>query len=245
MILHWELPDGSRRSGEYGVTGQELALGIGPGLARAAVAVELDGALLDLTRPLPGSGRLRIITDRTERGREVLRHSAAHVLAQAVLDLYPGSTFAIGPPIEDGFYYDFGIDRPFSPEDLSRVEERMAEIIAADQPFVRRSISRTEASEIFRSHPFKLEIIESVDPSEMAEGRGGDRLFQQRVRRSVSRSSPAFHGAAQSSETAAVLGRLLEGKREQPAIAENLRYGVGVPPGAQGLSSPAGGGREA
>ena len=170
MILQWELPDGSRRSGESGVTGQEVALGIGPGLARAAVAVELDGELLDLTRPLPGSGRLRVITDRTEEGREVLRHSAAHVLAQAVLDLFPGSTFAIGPPIEDGFYYDFGMDQPFSPEDLSRVEEKMAALIAADQPFVRRSVSRAEAREMFSAHPFKLEIIESVDPSEVAEG---------------------------------------------------------------------------
>ncbi len=169
-MLEWELPDGSRRSGESGRTGLQLAQEIGPGLARAAVAVELDGELLDLTRPLPGSGRLRVITDRTDEGREVLRHSAAHVLAQAVLDLFPGSTFAIGPPIEDGFYYDFGVDQAFSPEDLSRIEEKMEELIAADQPFVRRSIGRREARELFRSHPFKLEIIESVDPSEVAEG---------------------------------------------------------------------------
>ena len=169
-MLQWELPDGSLRSGEHGLTGLGLAQDIGPGLARAAVAVELDGELLDLGRPLPGSGRLRIITDRTEEGRRILRHSAAHVLAQAVLELFPGSTFAIGPPIEDGFYYDFGVDQPFSPEDLSRIEDRMAELIAADQPFERSSISRAQAREVFRSHPFKLEIIESVDPSEMAEG---------------------------------------------------------------------------
>ena len=169
-MLQWELPDGSLRAGESGVTGWEVARGIGAGLARAAVAVQLDDELLDLTRPLEKSGRLRIITDQTEEGREVLRHSAAHVLAQAVLDLYPGSTFAIGPAIEDGFYYDFGIEQPFAPEDLSRLEEKMAELIAADQPFIRRSISRAEALELFRSHPFKLEIIESVDPSELAEG---------------------------------------------------------------------------
>lgn len=169
-MLQWELPDGSLRAGESGVTGWEVARGIGAGLARAAVAVQLDDELLDLTRPLEKSGRLRIITDQTEEGREVLRHSAAHVLAQAVLDLYPGSTFAIGPPIEDGFYYDFGIEQTFAPEDLSRLEEKMAELIAADQPFIRRSISRAEALELFHSHPFKLEIIESVDPSEVAEG---------------------------------------------------------------------------
>ena len=168
-MLQWELPDGSLRTGELGVTGRDLASQIGPGLAKAAVAVQLDGELLDLTRPLEKSGKLQIITDRTEEGREVLRHSAAHVLAQAVLDLFPGSTFAIGPPIEDGFYYDFGIERPFSPDDLSQLEERMAALIAADQPFVRRSISRDEAMEMFHSHPFKLEIIESVDPSEVAD----------------------------------------------------------------------------
>ncbi len=169
-MFEWELPDGSQRSGEPGLTGQQLALAIGPGLARAAVAVELDGEMLDLTRPLPGSGRLRVITDQTEEGREVLRHSAAHVLAQAVLDLFPGSTFAIGPPIEDGFYYDFGVDQPFSPDDLSGIEKKMDELISADQPFVRRSVSREQAREMFRSHPFKLEIIESVDASEVAEG---------------------------------------------------------------------------
>ena len=170
VTLRWELPDGSLRTGESGVTGQDLAREIGPGLARAAVAVELDGELLDLGRPLGKSGRVRIITDRTEEGRHILRHSAAHVLAQAVLDLFPGSTFAIGPPIADGFYYDFGVEQPFSPEDLSRLEERMGQLIAADQPFLRRSMSRAEALEVFRSHPFKTEIIESVDSSEVAEG---------------------------------------------------------------------------
>ncbi len=169
-MLQWELPDGSLRMGESGVTGWDLVQGIGAGLARVAVAVQLDDQLLDLTRPLEKSGKLRIITDQTEEGREVLRHSAAHVLAQAVLDLYPGSTFAIGPPIEDGFYYDFGIDRPFAPEDLSRLEEKISELISADQPFTRQSISRSEALEMFKSHPFKLEIIESVDTSEVAEG---------------------------------------------------------------------------
>ncbi len=170
MKLQLELPDGGVINSEPGVTGWEVARGIGAGLARAAVAVQLDDELLDLTRPLHKSGRIRIITDRMEEGREVLRHSAAHVLAQAVLDLYPGSTFAIGPAIQDGFYYDFGMERPFGPEDLSRLEERMVELIAADQPFIRRSMSREEALEVFRSHPFKVEIIESVESSEVGEG---------------------------------------------------------------------------
>jgi len=170
LKLQLELPDGGVINSEPGVTGWEVARGIGAGLARAAVAVQMDDELLDLTRPLQKSGRIRIITDRMEEGREVLRHSAAHVLAQAVLDLYPGSTFAIGPAIQDGFYYDFGMERPFGPEDLTRLEERMVELIAADQPFIRRSMSREEALEVFRSHPFKVEIIESVESSEVGEG---------------------------------------------------------------------------
>ncbi len=170
MTIAIELPDGSTQDFPDGTTGLDIARSIGKRLAEAAVAVELDGRLLDLTRPLPHGGRLRIVTDDTEEGRAVLRHSAAHVLAQAVLSLYPGATFAIGPPIEDGFYYDFDIGRPFTPEDLERIEAKMAEIIAADQPFVREEVSRDRALELFADHPYKREIIESVEPSEVEPG---------------------------------------------------------------------------
>ncbi len=170
MTIAIELPDGSTQDFPDGTTGLDVARSIGKRLAEAAVAVELDGRLLDLTRPLPHGGRLRIVTDDTEEGRAVLRHSAAHVLAQAVLSLYPGATFAIGPPIEDGFYYDFDIGRPFTPEDLERIEAKMAEIIAADQPFVREEVSRDRALELFADHPYKREIIESVEPSEVEPG---------------------------------------------------------------------------
>ncbi len=170
MTIAIELPDGSTQEYPDGVTGLDVARSIGKRLAEAAVAVELDGRLLDLTRPLPHGGRLRIITDTTDEGRSVLRHSAAHVLAQAVLSLYPGATFAIGPPIEDGFYYDFDIGRPFTPEDLERIEAKMADIIAADQPFIRETVSRERALELFADHPFKREIIESVEPSEVDPG---------------------------------------------------------------------------
>ncbi len=132
--------------------------------------MKLDGVLIDLTRPLPHGGRIEIITETTEEGRDVMRHSAAHVLAQAVLSIYEGSTFAIGPAIEDGFYYDFDIGRPFSPEDLEAIEARMAEIVAADQPFRRESLDRATALELFSDHPFKVEIIESVEPSEVTPG---------------------------------------------------------------------------
>ncbi len=170
MALDLELPDGTVVQHPDGATGLAVAEAIGQRLARAAVAIELEGELLDLNRPLARSGRISIITETTDAGRHVIRHSAAHIMAQAVLDLFPGSTFAIGPAIEDGFYYDFDIGRPFSPEDLEAIEKRMTEIVAADQPFERQALSREDALELFADQPFKREIIESVDPTEVADG---------------------------------------------------------------------------
>jgi threonyl-tRNA synthetase len=170
VALTITFPDGSKREFDPGVTGAEIAASIGPRLAKAAVAVKLDGKTIDLTRPIIDSGIVEVITDTSEEGRHVLRHSAAHVMAQAVLDLYPGAKFAIGPPITDGFYYDFEVDEPFTPEDLARIEARMAEIIAEDQPFEREELTAEEALEIFAGQPFKTEIIESVDSEEGAGG---------------------------------------------------------------------------
>lgn len=170
MTLDIILPDGSVVKHPEGVTGYQVAEAIGPRLARAAVAIELDGTLYDLHRPLPGGGKVAIITEASEEGRHILRHSAAHIMAQAVLGLFPGATFAIGPAIQDGFYYDFDIGRPFTPEDLEAVETRMNQIIAADQPFVREAMRRDEAMGLFADHPFKREIIEAVDSAEVPEG---------------------------------------------------------------------------
>ena len=148
--------------------GAEVAASIGPRLAEAAVVVTLDGAQLDLSRPLPGDGEFAVVTDTTDEGRAVIRHSSAHVLAQAVLDLHPGAAFAIGPPIEDGFYYDFDIGRGFHPEDLEAIEARMQEIIAEDQPFTREVVPTAEAKRLFADQPFKTEIIEGVDEDQGA-----------------------------------------------------------------------------
>jgi threonyl-tRNA synthetase len=153
-----------------GTSGLEVAKSIGPGLAKAAVAVRVNGNLQDLASPITESGSFEVLTLKDPDGLHILRHSSAHVLAQAVLDLYPGSTFAIGPAIEDGFYYDFMVDQPFTPEDLEKIEARMLEIVEADQPFVRESVAPDRAIEIFDGHPFKQEIIANVDPSEVAEG---------------------------------------------------------------------------
>ncbi len=168
MSISLQYPDGTFVSHPDGVTGAEVANSIGKRLGQAAVAVRVDGVLLDLSRPLPGGGRFEVITETSEEGRAVIRHSAAHVLAQAVLSLFEGARFAIGPAIQDGFYYDFEVGRSFTPDDLQRVEERMAEIIAADQPFQREEMTRAEGLALFADQPFKREIIERVDDSEVA-----------------------------------------------------------------------------
>ncbi|MDH3517783.1 MAG: threonine--tRNA ligase [Acidimicrobiia bacterium] len=170
MVLKIQLPDGSTVEHPDGSSGLDVARAIGRRLGEAAVAVRLDGVLIDLTRPLPHGGAIEVVTETAEDGRHVIRHSAAHVMAQAVLSLFEGSTFAIGPAIEDGFYYDFDIGRPFTPEDLEAIEERMAEIVGADQPFTRDAVDRASALELFSDHPFKREIIESVEPSEVSPG---------------------------------------------------------------------------
>jgi threonyl-tRNA synthetase len=149
-----------------------LAASIGRGLAKAAVAAVVNGAQADLGSPLHDGDTVAIVTTTSDEGRYVLRHSTAHVLAQAVCDLFPGAKYAIGPPVEDGFYYDFDLpgDARFSDDDLSRIEARMREIVAEDQPFVREELSREQGLERFADQPFKVEIIEGVDPQEGAEG---------------------------------------------------------------------------
>ena len=168
------LPDGSARELPDGATAANLAASIGRRLARDAVIAVVDGSEVDLGTPLADGAAVEIVTATSERGLHTLRHSTAHVLAQAVLSLYPGATFAIGPPVADGFYYDFELPggATFSDADLERITERMREIIAADQPFVRREIDADEALEVFADHPYKREIIERV--SHGGDGDGGD-----------------------------------------------------------------------
>jgi threonyl-tRNA synthetase len=170
------LPDGSQRSLEAGATTADLAASIGAGLAKAALAAVVNGNEWDLNRPLPDGATVSIITPATEEGREVLRHSTAHVMAQAVRDLFPGAQYAIGPAIDNGFYYDFDLPNGarFTESDLERVEGRMKEIVKANQPFVRGDVSVAEGLELFADQPYKLEIIQGVGGAEdAAEGGGG------------------------------------------------------------------------
>lgn len=169
MSITITLPDGSEREYRDGVTGFDIAADIGSRLAKAAVAVTVDGNMYDLHRPLTENAAVSVVTENSEAGRHVIRHSAAHIMAQAVLRLFPKAKFAIGPAINDGFYYDFQVDDPFTPEDLARIEQEMREIVAADQSFDRGELSIDEALEIFSNQPFKKEILEGVDSGEGVE----------------------------------------------------------------------------
>ena len=160
------LPDGSVREVAAGTTARGVAESIGAGLARAAVAARVDGAVRDLDRPLERDASLAILTDRDPDALEVLRHSAAHVLATAVRELFPGAGIGFGPPIEDGFYYDFEVPRPFTPEDLERIEARMGEVAQADYPFVREVVDRPGANRRFADDPLKLERISELGDDE-------------------------------------------------------------------------------
>ncbi|MEY2397391.1 MAG: threonyl-tRNA synthetase, partial [Actinomycetota bacterium] len=133
------LPDGSQKSLEKDATTADLAASVGKRLAADAVAAVVDGEEVDLNTPLTDGASVAIVTAGTDDGRHVLRHSTAHVLAQAVTQLWPGAKFAIGPPIQDGFYYDFELPggAHFTEDDLGRIEERMREIVKSDQAFVR------------------------------------------------------------------------------------------------------------
>ena len=163
-MISVSLPDGSERELAEGASGADLAAAIGPRLAADAVVAVVDGDERDLAAPIPDGSSVEIVTASSLRGLHTIRHSTAHVLAQAVLDLYPGATFAIGPPIEHGFYYDFELPDggTFTDADLERIEARMREIIAADQPFERMEVDAADALELFSEHRYKREIIEAV-----------------------------------------------------------------------------------
>src|SRR4051794_16075995 len=164
--MHVLLPDGSRRDLDDGATGADLAAAIGPGLARAALAVKVDGEVRDLARALPDGAQVEIVTDRSPESLDVVRHDAAHVLATAVMELYPGVKISIGPPIADGFYYDFEFPDgvAISDRDFEAIEARMAEHVAADEPFERSEVSVPDALERFKGEgqDYKVELIEDL-----------------------------------------------------------------------------------
>jgi len=165
-LIRLTLPDGSVREVPPGTTGRDLAASIGPGLAKAALAIRVDGQVRDLSRPIEADATVSIITDKDPDALDVLRHSSAHILATAVRELFPGAGIGFGPAIEDGFYYDFDVPRPFAPEDLERIEQQMGEVAKRDYPFLREVVDREEANRRFADDPLKLERIAELGPDE-------------------------------------------------------------------------------
>ncbi|MEN9643973.1 MAG: threonine--tRNA ligase [Actinomycetota bacterium] len=186
------LPDGSQRSLPDGATATTLAASIGSRLAKASVSAVVNGEEWDLGRALPDGAEVAIVTAESDDGRHVLRHSTAHVLAQAVTQLFPGAKFSIGPAITDGFYYDFELPggRTFTEADLESIEGRMREIIKADQPFVRDELPAAEALRVFADQPYKCEIIERVSSGAADSDDAGEIGSGETI--SVYRNTPEF-----------------------------------------------------
>jgi len=162
------LPDGSKREFEHAVTVFQVAADIGPGLAKAALAGRVNGELVDTSYIIESDSDLALVTERDEEALDVIRHSCAHLLAQATQSLFPKAQVTIGPVIDNGFFYDFAFSRPFTPDDLTAIEAKMLEIAKQDLPVERSSMIREEAIEFFKNmgEEYKAEIIESIPAGE-------------------------------------------------------------------------------
>ncbi|HVJ97120.1 MAG TPA: TGS domain-containing protein, partial [Acidimicrobiia bacterium] len=170
------LPDGTSREYPRGTTAGDVAASIGKGLAKAALAAKAGDAWIDLSTPLNDDTHLSIITPDTPDGREVLRHSTAHVMAEAVTELFPGAKYAIGPAIADGFYYDFELPdgKTFHESDLAKIENQMRRVVKANQRFVREEVPYDDALQVFADQPYKQEIIEKVRAGDLSEEDAGE-----------------------------------------------------------------------
>jgi threonyl-tRNA synthetase len=167
-MISLQFPDGSRREFNPGVTGRDVAESISKSLAKKAVAMSVDGQLKDLYAPIDADARIRILTREDQEALALIRQDAAHVMAEAVQELYPGTQVTIGPVIDNGFYYDFARDEPFTPEDLPRIEAKMREIVARDSPFTCEVMDRNAAKKLFadKGETFKLELIDAIPEGE-------------------------------------------------------------------------------
>ncbi|MFV1989228.1 MAG: threonine--tRNA ligase [Acidimicrobiales bacterium] len=176
------LPDGAARSYPEGSTGRDLATDLGGRVAKQALAMSVGDETRDLSRDLVDGDKVALLLPNDDEGLEVIRHSTAHVMAQAVVDVFPGASFAIGPVIEDGFYYDFELPdgQTFSDEDLGRIEARMLEIVKQHQPFARSELNRADALKLFSDQSYKVEIIEGVtsDPDSSPDDSGGVTVYR-------------------------------------------------------------------
>src|SRR6202140_4848469 len=157
-------PDGARRDYPPGTTGLDIAKGISPSLAKRTVAMALDGTVADLADGIERDAKIEFLTRDDPRALELIRHDCAHVLAEAVQALWPGTQVTIGPVIENGFYYDFFRNQPFTPEDFTAIEKKMREIIARDKPFTKEVWSRDQTKQVFRDNGemFKVELVDAI-----------------------------------------------------------------------------------
>ena len=169
-----KLPDGRELAVEPGEKARDVAERIGKRLARDAVVAKLDGRVVDLDAPVDEGGLFEVVTKDSDEGLEVLRHSTAHAMAQAITELYPGSKLTIGPPIENGFFYDIEMDGKISDEDLPTIEERMREIVGRDLPIVREEVSKAEAEEFYKDNPYKMEIVKALEDGNITIYRQGE-----------------------------------------------------------------------
>lgn len=161
-----KFPDGNSKEFNFGITAEEVASSISPGLKKAAVAAKVNGEMYDLRRPIEESADIELFTNKNEEGLEVLRHSTAHLMAQALKRLYGDVKFGVGPVIEEGFYYDFDMDESISEEDLPKIEKEMQRIVDENVEIERRVLSRDEAKELFQDDPYKQELIEAIPADE-------------------------------------------------------------------------------
>ena len=164
------LPDGSERTYDVGTTGREVAESIGAGLARDALAIKVDGTVQDLSRPIDEDATIAILTWRDDEGKETFWHSSAHLMAEALQDLYPGVKFTIGPPIDQGFYYDIDPDgHQISSDDFEQIEAKMQELAQRDVAYERRAVSKDEAIDYYEDvgNAYKLELIEALDDGDI------------------------------------------------------------------------------
>src|SRR4029078_9786719 len=168
MMVALTFPDGARRDFPNGSTGIDIAKGISPSLAKRTVAMALDGVLTDLGDPIQHDAKIEFISRDDPRALELIRHDAAHVLAEAVQSLWPGTQVTIGPVIENGFYYDFFRNQPFTPEDFDAIEKKMREIIARDNPFTKQVWDRQKTKQVFRDKGelFKVELVDAIPGNE-------------------------------------------------------------------------------
>jgi len=169
-----EFPDGTKKEFEKGISGKEIAQSIGPRLAQAALAIEVDGKVKDLSAKVDTDSRIRILTYEDKQGKEVFRHSAAHVLADAIMRVFPDAKLTIGPAVDDGFYYDIDKASPFTPEDMKKLEDQMAKVVSENLEFRRLEVAKEEAARRFASNPYKMEMINELGDEQCSVYEHGD-----------------------------------------------------------------------